>query len=108
MASSRDKLPTDKSANTAGQNVAEFLAKLAAVPAPRKGGGPGRLLFGLDATASRQPTWDRACHIQAEMFTAAAELGGLDIQLAYYRGFGEFKATPWLSDSKTLQRLMGS
>jgi len=106
MASSRDKLPTDKPAGAAGQDVAQFLAKLAAVPAPRKDGQRGRLLFGLDATASRQPTWDRACHIQAEMFAAAAELGGLDIQLAYYRGFGEFKATPWLSDGAALQRLM--
>jgi len=108
MASSRDKLPTGKPANAPAQDVAQFLAKLASVPIPRKGGDRGRLLFGLDATASRQHTWDRACHIQAEMFTAAAELGGLDIQLAYYRGFGEFKATPWLSDSATLQRLMGS
>src|SRR5258708_4402206 len=108
MASSRDKLPSDKPTNTAGQDVAQFLAKLASVPVPRKGGQRGRLLFGLDATASRQPAWDRACHIQAEMFAAAAELGGLDIQLAYYRGFGELKATPWLSDSATLQRLMGN
>ncbi|QEX21455.1 hypothetical protein FRZ61_13800 [Hypericibacter adhaerens] len=107
MASSRDKLPTDKPTNASGQDVAAFLAKLAAVPSPRKDGVRGRLLFGMDATASRQPTWDRACHIQAEMFTAAAGLGGLDIQLAYYRGFGEFKATPWLSDGATLQRLMG-
>ncbi len=108
MASSRDKLPTGKPANAPARDVAQFLAKLAAVPTPRKGGERGRLLFGLDATASRQSTWDRACQIQAEMFTAAAQLGGLDIQLAYYRGFSEFKAAPWLSDGATLQRLMGS
>lgn len=106
MGKSRDKLPTDATRGAPSSTVSEFLAKLAAIPAPRKAGARGRLLFGLDATASRQPTWDRACHIQAEMFAAAAELGGLDIQLAYYRGFGEFHATPWLSDAATLQRRM--
>jgi hypothetical protein len=56
---------------------------------------------------SRQPTWDMACAIQADMFREAASAGGLDIQLIYYRGFGECRTTPWLSDTKTLGRLMG-
>lgn len=68
----------------------------------RASGGRGRLIFALDATMSRQPTWDRAMQIQAEMFTVAAELGGLDLQLVYFRGMGQFHASPWLSDSAAL------
>ena len=74
----------------ANPEVEAFLRRVAAVPAPRPGGRSGRLLFGMDATASREPTWDRACRIQGEMFAETAALGGLAIQLAYYRGFGEF------------------
>jgi hypothetical protein len=42
------------------------------------------------------------------MFKATATLGGLDIQLCYYRGFGEFKATQWLSSSSELLKHMAS
>jgi hypothetical protein len=56
----------------------------------------------MDATASREPTWDRACHIQSEMFLATDSLGGLDVQLCYYRGFREFESTGWLSTSADL------
>jgi len=51
---------------------------------------------------SRQPMWDTACRLQADMFAETAALGGLDIQLVYYRGFGEFHAAPWLGDSAEL------
>jgi hypothetical protein len=33
---------------------------------------------------SRQPTWDLACKLQADMFRAAAAVGGLDVQLVYF------------------------
>ncbi len=66
----------------------------------------GRLLFGLDATASRQASWDRASHLQAEMFKAAQAVAGLQIQLCYYRGFREFHCSPWTTNSEQLQRLM--
>jgi len=66
-----------------------------------------RLLFAIDATASRQPTWDRASHLQQEMFRASGKVASLAVQLCYYRGFAEFKASPWLTDSATLARLMG-
>jgi hypothetical protein len=102
MGQDRSKLPQ----NAASGAVQEFLRKLAATPVPVPGGPRGRLLFGMDATASREPTWDRACHIQAEMFRETAALGGLDIQLAYYRGFREFQKTPWLSNSADLLRRM--
>lgn len=102
MGQDRSKLPQT---GTSGA-VQEFLQKLASAPAPAPSGSRGRLIFGMDATASREPTWDRACHIQAEMFRETAALGGLDIQLAYYRGFREFQATPWLSNSADLLRRM--
>ena len=104
---SRDK--DKKIARPESQGEIEaFLRKVAQTPMTRKAGERGRLIFALDATASRQPTWDRACQLQAEMFDATAKLGGLDIQLCYYRGFGEFTATPWSSDAKSLLRHMTS
>jgi hypothetical protein len=69
--------------------------------------GPrGRLIFALDATASRQPTWDSACRIQGEMFEATAAIGGVDAQLAFYRGFNECKNSKWLSTAAELHRVM--
>src|SRR5690349_16319067 len=69
-------------------------------------GQRGRLIFALDATMSRQPTWDHACKRQAEMFGAAAAAGGLDIQLVYYRGLAECRASPWIADPHRLGALM--
>ena len=66
-----------------------------------------RLLFCLDATASRQPTWDRACHLQREMFLAVQRDSSLSVQLCYYRGFGDFRATPFTGDSQKLAAAMG-
>jgi hypothetical protein len=99
MASDDKQIPVTKSSNA---EVDAFLRKVAAVPVRRAAGERGRLLFVLDATASRQPTWDHASRIQGEMFSATDDLGGLEIQLAFYRGFGEFKVSPWLTDSADL------
>jgi len=99
MASDDKNVPVRKSSNA---EVEAFLRKVAAVPVRRAAGERGRLLFALDATASRQPTWDHASRIQGEMFSATDDLGGLEIQLAFYRGFGEFKVSPWLTDSADL------
>ncbi len=66
----------------------------------------GRLIFALDATMSRQPTWDQACKLQAEMFREAAAVGGLDIQLVYYRGLAECRASPWIAEAEKLGALM--
>jgi hypothetical protein len=98
MADKRDKLP----AKSAQADVDAFLAKVASTPIVKAAGTRGRLVFAMDATASREPTWDRACHIQSEMFLATDTLGGLDVQLCYYRGFREFDATRWLSTSADL------
>jgi len=86
------------------QAVSAFLRKAASVPALRVAPSPARLIFAVDATASRQPTWDRACHVQAEMFSATA--GQLAVSLAFYRGHGEFMATPFHSDAAALARQM--
>jgi hypothetical protein len=67
-----------------------------------------RLIFGLDATASRQPSWDRSCAIQGEMFEATAALSGLEIQLIYYRGFSECRASRWMTTAADLHRVMRS
>jgi hypothetical protein len=97
------KLP-EKAGNPA---VAAFLNKVAAMPAVRPASGrPGRLLFAIDATASRQPSWDRACQLQGEMFMAVKDVGGLAVSLAYYRGFQEFAATPFLTNAEDLARRM--
>jgi len=63
--------------------VDTFLAEL---KQRRSATSRGRLVFALDATASRQPTWDTACKLQAEMFREAGTIGGLDLQLVFYRG----------------------
>ncbi|CAK0770148.1 VWA domain-containing protein [uncultured Gammaproteobacteria bacterium] len=100
----RETLPADAASNT---EIDDFLAKVAAAPATRpEAGTRGRLIFALDATASREPTWDRACHLQGEMFEATAGLGGLAVKLVFFRGFGECKTSPWLESSAELLRLM--
>ncbi|MET4804928.1 VWA domain-containing protein [Limibacillus sp. MBR-115] len=98
------KLPSETASKT---EVADFLSKVSslAVSQPDQG-NRGRLIFALDATASRQPTWDRAMDLQAEMFNQTASLGGLEVQLAYYRGFGEFRVSKWHPDGHGLLRAM--
>ncbi|TVR80523.1 MAG: VWA domain-containing protein [Rhodospirillales bacterium] len=105
MSSDNRRTPSRPSAGT---EVEAFLSRLAATPKAGSGTGGGRLIFALDATASRQPTWDQAAQIQGEMFVETAKLGGLAIQPCFYRGFGEFRAGPWLSDAAALLRLMTS
>ena len=96
-------LPQAKTSTS--EDVAAFVAKARAL-SPHAPGAKGRLIFALDATMSRQPTWDMACALQADMFREAALLGSLDIRLVYYRGFNECRATGWISDSSKLATLM--
>jgi hypothetical protein len=86
--------------------IDSFIEKVSSTPISKPAGTRGRLMFALDATASREPAWDRACHIQGEMFKETDALGGLDIQLCYYRGFNEFKAFEWLSSAHELLKRM--
>jgi hypothetical protein len=91
---------------SASEDIAAFVARARAM-SPNAAGARGRLVFALDATMSRQPTWDMACALQADMFREAAALGSLDIRLVYYRGLNECRATGWISDSAKLAKLMG-
>lgn len=87
-----------------------FVAQVRALGAAREPGaaaGPrGRLVFALDATMSRQPTWDTACRLQADMFAETAAIGGLDVQLVYFRGLSECRASKFVSDPRALGGLM--
>jgi hypothetical protein len=88
------------------EDIAAFVAKARAM-SPASADARGRLIFALDATMSRQPTWDMACALQEDMFREAASLGSLDIRLVYYRGLAECRASAWISDTAQLARLMG-
>jgi hypothetical protein len=86
-------------------SVDRFLSEVsgARVPSARS---THRLLFGIDATASRQPTWDLACELHAELFAEAERLGNIAIQLCYYRGSNEFVASQWTTTSSQLREQM--
>jgi hypothetical protein len=86
-------------------DVASFLETVKRVPV-KTTNKQGRLIFALDATLSRVPTWDVATHIQNEMFESTASLGGLSIQLCYYKGFREFATPQWCNDGEQLHRIM--
>ena len=87
-------------------DVSRFLETVKRVPAPATGTEPGRLVFAMDATLSRMPTWDMATHIQNEMFDSTTNLGGLAIQLCYYKGFREFVAHGWCRTGNDLRQQM--
>jgi hypothetical protein len=100
--------PTQSGGIAAASEVDSFLADLrqrrrSIVDKPL---ARGRLLFGLDATASRQPTWDTACQLQAEMFREATAVGSLELQLVFYRGLGECRSSRWIADSAQLAKTM--
>jgi hypothetical protein len=100
---SKKDLPTQR---PSADPVETFLKEVAQTPPPQPGSGRGRLIFAMDATASREPTWDRACQVQGQMFLETAALGGLDVQLVYYRGFDECRASRWVDNPGDLVRLM--
>jgi hypothetical protein len=89
---------------SSAREIDAFLRQARAMGAPAE--GRGRLIFALDATMSRQPTWDTACRLQAEMFDETGKVGGLEVQLVYFRGYGECRASRWVSDTRALRDLM--
>ncbi len=93
-----------ESARRTGSAVDAFLDEAARVPAPSE--GRGRLIFALDATMSRQPTWDMAQSLQQRMFTETEALGGLDVQLVYFRGLAECRASRFVSQGAGLAAVM--
>ncbi len=95
--------------DTSRSKSAEIDAFLTRVKSMTPGlAGRGRLIFAMDATMSRQPTWDMALKLQADMFQAVKEAGGLDVQLVYFRGLNETRASKWVGDPDALARLMSS
>ena len=97
---SREPVPASRT-----QAVDAFLKTVAATPTRGTG---GRLIFAMDATASREPTWDRACGIQGRMFEEAAAVGDLWLQLCYYRGFKECRASRWYNRADDVVRAMSA
>ncbi len=105
-----DNRPPVRSGQTApearkssGNEIDAFLRQARAM-APA--GGSGRLILALDATMSRQPTWDLACKLQGEMFDAVGKGSGLKVQLVYFRGFGECRASRFVTETAELKTLM--
>ncbi len=98
---------TNRRQTAPGSEVGQFLNKVARTPVITTDTA-SRLLFAMDATASRGPTWDRACHLQGQMFTATSHLGQLKVQLCYYRGFNQFRASGWCSSPEALLEAMSS
>ena len=97
--------PGPVAAPSADAEVAEFVRRMKEL-GPRTATGRGRLVFAMDATMSRQPTWDMALALQADMFRAVKAVGGLDVQLVFFRGAGECRASKWVSDPDALAALM--
>lgn len=95
---------TDLPSRRRDGDVAKFLQR--ARNLQRFNAGRARLVFAMDATASRQPTWDLACSLQARMFTACTDIASLSIQLAYYRGLGELHLGDYQGDGNALATQM--
>lgn len=87
-------------------SVQDFLKKSEEIVPVEKKENTGRLLFAMDATASREHAWDMACQIQAEMFMSTQEIGALEISLCYYRGYDEFHSLDWTSNAVLLRDQM--
>jgi hypothetical protein len=104
VASAKASAPPSTAAGSAAE-VQDFIAKMKSV-APAVSGVPGRLVFAMDATMSRQPTWDLALSLQSDMFAVVKDIGGLDVQLVFFRGMNECRASRWVSDPGELARLM--
>jgi hypothetical protein len=111
MSKDRPELPpilttAQQPAASSHAEIEAFLGHVKALDPSVKAGERARLIFALDATMSRQPTWDQACHLQAEMFGEAAAVGGLDLQLVYYRALAECRASGWITEPERFGELM--
>src|SRR6476619_6487338 len=110
-AQSKTPVRTEKGAiettRSSGAEVDAFLTRVKSMR-PTTVSGRGRLIFAMDATMSREPTWDMALKLQGDMFRAVKEVGGLDVQLVFFRGLDECRASKWVSNPDALARLMRS
>ena len=111
MADKKDVSPAGPTGEVAqqpssGAMIDSFLSQATRLSPVAEGGPRPRLVFALDATMSRQPTWDLACRLQGEMFATADAMGGLSVQLVYFRGFEECRASRWVVRPRALTELM--
>ena len=88
------------------KDVSIFLEKVAKIALTKDRSSNGRLVFGMDATASRQLSWDTASHLQGDMFLETTANGGLQVQLVYFRGFKQFVSSKWVNNAWELMTLM--
>jgi hypothetical protein len=105
---SKDRPPQTPAPASSRPEIEAFIERVRGLGPAATGGKRGRLVFALDATMSRQPTWDSACALQADMFREAASIGGLDIQLVYFRGLSECRASGWVAGADKLAGLMSA
>ncbi len=98
----KEKKSSSLRKKSSSQDITSFLNAAAKVDTSSS----GRLIFSLDATLSRQPTWTRAMTIQSSMFDAVGKAGGLSVQLVFFRGFDECRASKWVINAAALRDLM--
>jgi hypothetical protein len=106
LPSTGSALPRADMQVSARSEIDAFLAQVKSLKSTAAPGQRGRLVFALDATMSRQATWDTACKLQADMFKEASSIGGLDVQLVYFRGISECRSSSWVSEPQRLAGLM--
>lgn len=91
---------------TSAKGVDQFLTLLEKTPDTRRSPS-ARLLFALDATASREGTWNEARRLHATLFDVADEYRGrLKVQLCFYQGLDLFQRSEWLDDAQALKQRM--
>jgi hypothetical protein len=66
-----------------------------------------RVIYAVDATASREAGWTIARDLQAKMFIAAGAAGILTLQLVYFQG-AVCRASRWATSGEELARWMGT
>src|SRR5262249_60431943 len=99
MANDRhDRPPTDRgrapAATATRAEIDAFIAHVKDLAPSVESGRRGRLIFALDATMSRQPMWDTACRLQADMFREGVGIGGVGWQGACYPGVRRCAGSP--------------
>ena len=98
-----NKIKSEQTSISKRSDVQNFLSQVATIP---NTSGHAHMIFALDATASREETWDGARQLQTEMFLSARSLGGLNLQLCYFRGFAEFFTSRWENNADQIARIM--
>jgi hypothetical protein len=91
-----------RSMNAALERLGQFDARSRSLPASSKA---GRLIFGLDLTASRSWSLKQARKATASMFATVATLGSVAVKLVFFRG-DECKAGAWQDDADAVCRAM--